>query len=492
MLRKNTVTGSGCIAYKYKAVVIGSGPGGYVCALRLAQLGAKVAVVEKDKIGGVCTNTGCIPVKTLHASVKILRDAKNSAKHGIKTGEITLDYGAMRKRAIDVSRLSAKGIEFLLKKNGVDLFLGKAKIRDRNTVEVCGSGGGTTLECENIVLATGSAPIELPGLPYNGGNGSVKIISSETLLDMESLPESLVIVGGGYIGVEFAGIFRSLGCDITLVEMMDRILPGIDPEVVSIIHRSLTRDGIKILTGTKIDGLTSGGVIVGGNEIRAKHILVSVGRRPQFDKNELDAIGVKYARGITVDDRMRTTVNNVWAVGDAVGRYMLAHIASHEGIVTAENIMGHDRRMDYSAVPSCVFTFPELGIVGNCDPSLKSGKFPFAASGKARALGDTEGFIKVYLDSRANGGMNGGANRGMNSGADGVQNGNHIVNQTGEHIVGCAIVGPHASDLIGEACLAVRNRIKLSDIYDTIHPHPVLSEAFAESCLNACGKSLHC
>ncbi|MEW6329643.1 MAG: FAD-dependent oxidoreductase, partial [Candidatus Micrarchaeota archaeon] len=301
-----------------------------------------------------------------------------------------------------------------------------------------------------------SAPIELPGIPF-----SEKVLSSESLLKLEELPRSLLVVGGGYVGVEYACIFNSLGCKVSLVEMMDRILPNVDAELTAILQRSMKRDGIEIKLGAKIERVSEKGAIVNGEETEAEKILVAVGRRPNFNKEEMERAGVKCERGIIVDDAMRTGAKNIYAVGDVVGKMMLAHVASAEGMVAAENIMGKNRRMDYSCVPSCVFSFPEIAVVGSSanDPSLKVGRFPFAASGKARAMGETEGMVKVYA-------------------RDGI-------------IAGAGIIGPHASDLIGEACIAVRNKMKLSEITETIHPHPVLSEAFVEACLDARGEALN-
>jgi dihydrolipoamide dehydrogenase len=355
----------------------------------------------------------------------------------------------MRKRALSVSKISSKGVEFLLKKSGIDVITGRGKITNSNTVQV----GAEALDTENIVIATGSLPVLLPGVPFGG-----RVLSSETLLEMESLPGSLIIVGGGYVGVEYAGIFSALGTKVTVVEMMDKILPGMDPEIVSVIQRSLSKDGVDIRTGAKIEKLSEKGVIVNGQEIDAEKILVAVGRIPNYDKHEMEKIGVKYGRGILTDETMRTNAKGVYAIGDAVGKGMLAHVASREGTVAAENIVGMKKAMDYSCIPSCVFSFPEAAVVGSLDPSLKVGKFPFVASGKARAMGETEGLVKVFV-------------------RDGV-------------LSGVAIVGPHATDLIGEACLAVKNRMRIEDITDTVHPHPVLSEAFVDACLDAMGAAL--
>ncbi len=434
----------------YKAVIIGGGPGGYACALRLAQLGAKVVLVEKNALGGVCTNSGCIPVKALQSSAKIVREIKGASKHGIKTGELSIDYSEMRKRALSVSQISAKGIELLLGKAGVEVVRGEGKIKAANLVEV----GNQTFETENIVIATGSEPIPLPGIPFKS-----PVLSSEGLLELEKLPSSLLVVGGGYVGVEYACIFASLGAKVTLVEARDQILPNIDQELVSVLQRSMKRDGIEVKLGAKFERVSEKGAIVNGEEIEAEKILISVGRKPRFAKEELGQVGVRTERGVVADERMRSSAKNIYAVGDCVGKGMLAHVASAEGVVAAENVMGKDSRMDYSGIPSCVFSFPEIAVVGSSDASLIAGRFPFIASGKARAMGETEGMIKVYVK-------------------DGI-------------LIGTGIIGPHASDLIGEACVAIRNKLKITDITSTIHPHPTLTEAFAEACLDSAGEALH-
>ncbi|MFH1447443.1 MAG: dihydrolipoyl dehydrogenase [Candidatus Micrarchaeota archaeon] len=439
----------GCIAYN--AVIIGGGPGGYVCALRLAQLGANIALVEEKSLGGICANSGCIPVKALHASAKVLRKVKGASRHGVNTGEVTLDYAQLRKRALMVSKVSVKGIGMLLKKAGVEVVNGHARLISKDSIEV----NGKTLETENIVLATGSVPIQLPGIPFEDN-----VLSSDSMLGLEELPSSLLVVGGGYVGVEYASIFASLGCKVALVEMMDQILPNLDQELVSVLQKSMERDcGIEVKVGAKLESISEKGAIVNGEEIEAEKILVSVGRKPNFSMEELGAVGVKYERGILTDGNMRTDVKNIYAIGDVVGKGMLAHVASAEGEVAAENIMGNQSRMDYSAVPSCVFSFPEIAVVGSNDSSLRVGRFPFAANGKARALGETDGMIKVYVKD--------------------------------DVLAGVGIIRPDASELIGEACIAVRNKLKVSDITGTIHPHPVLSEAFVEACLDAEGRALH-
>jgi dihydrolipoamide dehydrogenase len=442
----------------YKAVIIGGGPGGYACALRLAQLGAKSAVIEEKALGGVCSNSGCIPVKALHASAKLLREMRSAGRHGISCGESKPDYDQMRKRALNISKISVKGIELLLGKAGVDVVAGRGKITSPDNVQV----GNETLDAQNIVIATGSEPVQIPGVPFDAPGG--RVLSSETLLELGALPETMVIVGGGYVGIEYASIFSSFESKITVVEMMDRILPGMDPEITDILKMHLSKDGIEVMLGARIEKITGDGVLVNGENIAAERVLVSVGRRPSFDKAGMNAAGVKYERGIITDNQMRTSAPGIYALGDVVGKGMLAHVASHEGLIAAENIMGMKSRMDYSCIPSCVFSFPEIAAVGSInaspgDPALKTGRFPFAASGKARAMGHTEGMVKVFVN-------------------DGI-------------LVGTVIIGPNASDLIGEACIAVKNRLKVDQITGTVHPHPVLSEAFVEACLDAGGIALN-
>ncbi len=429
----------------YDAVVIGAGPAGYVCAITSAKLGANVCVIEKMGLGGTCTHKGCIPTKYLHSMADIIRKAKSAKKFGINSS-IEVDYKTLKsKMGETVSKLSS-GIGLLFNESGVELEEGEASIKSPNQVQV----NGKILETKNIVLATGSYPVCIPGHEFND-----RIVSTDTIFDLEELPESILIVGGGYSGCEFASILNVLGCKVQLVEMEDNLLPNQPKEVGLSIEKFMRLDGINVLTKSHIDKINSDSVIVNGKEIRPAKILICAGRLANLNVNELKKIGVSFEQnGIKVNDKMQTNVGNIYAIGDVTGKYELAHVASRQGEIAAQNIMGKNSVINYNTIPYCVFTFPEIAIVGKCEG--KSSEFPFIANAKANCLGDTRGFVKVFEK-------------------DGT-------------LQGVVIIGPHASDLIGEATLAVQMKLKTKDLIETIHAHPTLSEAFVDALRNLEGK----
>jgi len=422
----------------YDAVIIGAGPAGYVCAICLARQGAKVCVVEKNGLGGTCTQKGCIPTKYLHSMGDIVRKAKSAKKFGINSN-IEIDYSILRSKMKSTVSKLASGIGFLFKEHGVELIEGEASIKSQNQVIV----NDRTLETKNIVLATGSKP---KSFPVN--NLAEKIVSTDSIFELENLPESILVVGGGYSGCEFASILNALGCKIWLVEMEDSLLPSQPKEVGVAIEKYMKLDGISVMTKSSMKITDDGKVMINDDEVNPEKILITTGREPNFNTAELDKLGIIWNDdGITVNEYMQTNLSNVYAIGDIAGKYELAHVASRQGEVAAQNILGEKMKIDYSAVPFCVFTYPELAIVGKCEGN--SAEFPMVANAKANCLGDTRGFIKVFEE-------------------DGI-------------LQGTIIVGAHASEIIGEATLAVKLKLKPKDVIETIHAHPTLPEAFVDA-----------
>lgn len=432
----------------YDAVVIGGGPGGYICAIRAAQLGGNVCVIEKNGLGGTCTQRGCIPTKFLHSIGDIMRKTITSKRNGLDA-KIELNYKLLKSRMyIAVDKLSS-GIKLLLESNGIDLIEGEAHIISRNKIMI----NKKIIETKNIVIATGSYPICLPGYEFKEN-----ILSTTTILELEDLPKSMIIIGGGYSGCEFASILNALGCKISLIESEAHLLPLQIEEIGNTIEKYMRLDGIDVLTKSRVEKITDNTVVVNGEKLQGEKILVCIGRRPNVNVDELNNIGVKFdEKGILVNEKMLTSVQNVFAIGDVTGMYELAHIASKQGEVAAQNLMGIESKMEYDSVPACIFTYPEVAFVGKLEG--RSGEFPLTASAKASCLSDTRGFIKVF------------ENDGM--------------------LVGAFIIASHAGEIIGEAALAVKMRLKPSDIFDTIHAHPTLPESFVDAVRDISGESIH-
>ena len=441
----------------YNLVVIGAGPGGYVAAIRAAQFKAKVALIEKAEVGGTCLNRGCIPTKAILNSLEVFSSIKEADKFGISiSGECKADLSKIidRKNKI-VSQLNS-GIKFLLKKKGVELINGAGFIKSKNEIEVATKDGKKTISSDKIIIATGSQPFELPDFKFD----AKKIISSNEALELRSVPESILIIGGGVIGVEFATIFNRLGTKVTIVEMLPQILPTEDIEVAVEIRKILESSGIIIITGRKL---------ASADEIPAEKILVAVGRVPDSSGLGLENIGVKLDnKKVVVDDYLNTNVEGVSAIGDVTGKLMLAHVASHQGIVAVENMFGEETTMDYSLVPSCIFTNPEIASVGLSEAkarekglNIKVGKFPFAASGKALCMGKSSGFVKIVADKDT------------------------------ERVYGVHIIGVDATSLIAEAVLAIKLESTLDEFINTIHAHPTLPEVLMEASLVAKGTPIH-
>ena len=432
----------------YDAVIIGAGPGGYVCAIEIAKLGGKVCIVEKNGFGGTCTQRGCIPTKYLHSVGDFVRKASMSKSYGIDS-KIDLDYKILKSKMFTTVGKLASGIQLLLKDNGVEIVEGEAEIISPNKVKV----DSKILETKNVVIATGSTPV-----PISGYDFKEKILSTDTFWSMDELPKSIAVIGGGYSGCEFASILNVLGCKVWLIEMEEALMPDNPPEIGKTLEKYMRIDGITVLTNSKVEKITDNGILVNGQNIDVEKILVCVGRKPNIGSDEMKKLGIEFnGKGIDVNKKMLTSVSNIYAIGDITGKYQLAHVASKQGEVAAHNITGHDSEMDYSVIPFCVFTFPEVAFVGDC--SGKSGEFPLKANAKANCLEDTRGFLKVFEKN------------GM--------------------CVGAIIIGTRASEIIGEVTIAIKTQLKIEKFLEVIHAHPTLSEAFTEAVRDINGQSIH-
>lgn len=458
--------------------IIGSGPGGYVAAIRLGQLGKKVVLIEKEKIGGVCLNVGCIPSKALISAGKLVKDAKNASKIGINA-QVSVDIRKLQewKQSI-VTRLTT-GVSLLCKSYKVEVIYGTARFLSNTALEIEREGGKGKIivQSNHTIIATGSSPVELPNLKFDGK----RIISSTEALALTEVPRRMLLVGGGVIGLEIGMAYSNLfGTELTIVELMDQLLPGTDIELVNIVSRNLEKSGAKIYLKSKFKSAS----INISNKVKAvfetsdgaeqstevDYVLIGVGRRPNSRGLDLEKAGVESNENgfVKVDKQMRTNVPNIFAIGDVSGGPLLAHKASREGIVAAEVISGLNSSADFQAMPSAIFTDPEIAIVGLSPNEAKSrgvelsiGKFPFSANGRALALTESDGFTKIIADK-----------------SSGV-------------VLGVGIVGPESSNLISEATLAIEMGSSLEDIGLTVHPHPTLPEALMEAAENALGKAIH-
>jgi len=432
----------------YDAVIIGAGPGGYVCAIEISKLGGKVCIVEKNGFGGTCTQRGCIPTKYLHSVGDFVRKASISKSYGIDS-KIDLDYKILKSKMFTTVGKLASGIQLLLKDNGVEIVEGEAEIIAPNKVKV----GSKILETKNVVIATGSTPVAITDF-----DSKEKILSTDTFWSMEELPKSIAVIGGGYSGCEFASILNVLGCKVWLIEMEEALMPDNPQEIGKTLEKYMRIDGITVLTNSKVEKITDNGILVNGQNIDVEKILVCVGRKPNIGSDEMKKLGIEFSgKGIDVNKKMLTSVSNIYAIGDITGKYQLAHVASKQGEVAARNITGHDSEMDYSVIPFCVFTFPEVAFVGDC--SGKSGEFPLRANAKANCLEDTRGFLKVFEKN-------------------GI-------------CVGAIIIGTRASEIIGEVTIAIKTQLKIEKFLEVIHAHPTLSEAFTEAVRDINGQSIH-
>ena len=454
----------------YDIIVIGSGPGGYVAAIRASQLGGNVALVEERELGGTCLNRGCIPTKALLESVHVLKLAQRGEEFGVTLGDPAPDYPRMAARKDEIVARLRGGIGMLLKKNKVTVLTGRGKLLDKHTVAVTADGESTTITATSIILATGSEPLKLPGFPFD----SQRVITSDDALTFTHIPASVIIVGGGYIGAEWAGIYSGLGAKVTVVELMDQLLPRSDTDLAKELFRVFKRSKMAIHLGTKVESVavTENGVTCAlstGKELSAEVVMVCVGRTVNSAGLGLEDLGIKMDRtAIGVGADCRTSIPNIYAIGDVTAKLMLAHVASRQGIVAAECAMGHEATADLSAVPACVFTQPEIGSVGksaqecaDAGINYKEAKFSFMALGKAQAIGEAQGWAKIIAHA-----------------------------DTGE-VLGVHIIGPHASDIISEAALAMSMEATIEDIAHVIHAHPTLPEALMEAADNWLGKAIH-
>lgn len=464
---------------EFDFLVIGAGPGGYVAAIRAAQLGMKTALVEKrETLGGTCLNVGCIPSKALlHSSHLYEGAAHEYAAFGIKTGKLELDLKSMMANKDGVVADTVKGVDFLIKKNKITRFLGAGAITGKGEVTVTpAKGAPDVLKAKHIVIATGSDVAPLPGVAIDEN----QIVSSTGALELSKVPKTMVVVGAGVIGLEMGSVWRRLGADVTVVEFLDHILPGMDSELSKQTQRLLEKQGMTFQLSHKVTGAKSSKSAVtlsvepvaGGDaqEIKAEVVLVAIGRRPYIQDLGLETAGVEVDKGgfVVVNDHFQTNVEGIYAIGDVIGGAMLAHKAEDEGAVLAEMMAGQSGHIDYDAIPGIVYTWPEVAAVGKTEEQLKeagvkynAGKFPFMANARARAMGDVDGFVKILADAET------------------------------DRVLGVHILGPAAGDLIQECVVAMEFGGSAEDIARTCHGHPGLSEVVKEAALAVAGRALH-
>jgi dihydrolipoyl dehydrogenase len=461
----------------YDLTVIGSGPGGYVAAIRAAQLGLKTALVEKSPaLGGTCLHIGCIPAKALLHSADLLDQARGAGKFGVTVSGVSLDLAGVHKHKADVIRRQARGVEFLMKKNGVTVVHGTGRLKGPGRVEVStGQGAPQTLTTRNVLLATGSVPKLLPGMKVDG----TRIVTSTEALALEFVPKTLLILGAGAVGVEFASIYNSFGSAVTIVEMLPRILPLEDEEISAELSKALRKRGIEVKVSTKVEDVK---VVEKGVEVRVKSekageemlkaavLLVAVGRKPLTEGLGLEGTKVEIDKGfVKVDARMRTGEQAIHAIGDLLATPALAHVASHEGLVAVEGMAGRNPDpINYDQVPSATYCHPEVASVGLTEQAARArghkvrvGKFPFSVLGKGGILGVQEGFVKLVGDERY------------------------------DELLGIHILGPKATELVAEGVVALRLESTVEDLFHAIHAHPTLSEAMAEAALALHGRGIH-
>jgi len=455
----------------YDIAVIGSGPGGYVAALRAAGLGKKTCVIERKALGGVCLNRGCIPTKTLAHTAEVYAEAVHGEAIGVIAKEVTVDFTKMQaaKDAV-VGKLSG-GVGFLLKRAGVDVFMGSARLTGRKSIAVSlNDGGEETVEAEKIIIATGSDPARPGFISFD----SDRVITSDEALQLDTLPGSVFILGGGYIGCEFASIFAQLGVTVTVAEMLDSLLPGLDSDVGKEVGKCLKKMKVKVHTGTKLEGIEAGddgitATLEGVKTVEADLALVCIGRTMLSDGIGLEDVGVAVEKGaVVIDEHCQTSVAGIYAIGDVTGKLQLAHVASAQGIVAAEHAAGMASTMDYRCIPAAVFTKPEVGTVGLTEAQaveagydVHAASFPLQALGRALAIGETAGFAKVVGDKK-----------------------------TGE-VLGVHIVGAHASDVIAEGGIAIALEATVNELAHSVHAHPTLPEAIMEAARAWIGQGIH-
>lgn len=460
---------------KYDIIILGSGPGGYVTGIRASQLGFKVAIVEKENLGGICLNWGCIPTKALLKSAQVFDYLKHASDYGLKVNDVDKDFGAVISRSRGVADGMSKGVQFLMKKNKIDIIEGFGKVKAGKKVEVKDKDGKTTeYSAEHIIIATGARSRELPNLPQDGK----KVIGYRQAMTLPEQPKKMIVVGSGAIGVEFAHFYNSMGTEVTIVEFMPNIVPVEDEDVSKQFERSLKKAGIKIMTNSSVEKVDTSGKGVKatvktakGEEILEADILLSaVGIKSNIENIGLEEVGIKTDRDkILVNDFYQTNVAGYYAIGDVVPGQALAHVASAEGILCVEKIAGlHVEPLDYGNIPGCTYATPEIASVGMTEKKakeagydIKVGKFPFSASGKAKAAGTPDGFVKVIFDAKY-----------------------------GEWL-GCHMIGAGVTDMIAEAVVARKLETTGHEILKAVHPHPTMSEAVMEAVADAYGEVIH-
>lgn len=455
----------------YDIVILGAGPGGYVAAIKAAQLGAKVAIIEKDKLGGTCLNVGCIPTKALVKNAEILHYIDKAKKRGIQVGEAEVNMPETIKMKNAVVNQLVNGVKMLLASNKVEIFRGFGKILNQKRISIVDEEGNEAIiSYDKVILATGSSPFipPIPGLNEEG------ILTNTEILDLEEIPEHLLVIGGGVIGSELATVFRAFGSKITIVEMLPRLIPNMDNDMSKFLLKSLKSKGVDVLLESKVEKVEKLGekllVTISGNheeQLKVDKVLVSVGRKPNLEG--LEELGLEMdGHHIKVNEYLETNIKDVYAIGDVTGKIQLAHVASTQGIKAVENAMGKSKKMDYRFVPSCIYTIPEIGVVGLTEEEAKQrydnvsvGRFPLMACGKALAMGEIDGAFKVIVDK----------NEGK--------------------ILGVHLFGANATELIAEATAIMKLGGTIEDLADTIHAHPTISEAIMEAGHDALGECIH-
>ncbi|MFD2518994.1 dihydrolipoyl dehydrogenase [Salinimicrobium flavum] len=460
---------------KYDIIVLGSGPGGYVTAIRASQLGFKTAVIEKENLGGVCLNWGCIPTKALLKSAQVFDYLNHAEDYGLKVNKVEKDFGAVIKRSRGVADSMSKGVQFLMKKNKIDVIEGFGKLKAGKKIDVKGKDGKTSeYSADHIIIATGARSRELPNLPQDGK----KVIGYREAMSLEKQPKSMIVVGSGAIGVEFAHFYKSMGTEVTIVEFLPNLVPLEDEEVSKQFERSFKKAGIKVMTSSSVESVDTSGDKVkakvktkkGEETIEADVVLSAVGIKSNLENIGLEELGIKTDKDkILVNDWYQTNVQGIYAIGDVVPGPALAHVASAEGITCVEKIKGmHVEPIDYGNIPGCTYATPEIASVGMTEKQakeagyeLKVGKFPFSASGKAKAAGTPDGFVKVIFDAKY-----------------------------GEWL-GCHMIGAGVTDMIAEAVLGRKLETTGHEVLKAIHPHPTMSEAVMEAVADAYGEVIH-
>jgi len=455
---------------KFDITVIGAGPGGYVAAIKAAQLGSKVAIIEKDAHGGTCLNRGCIPTKALVASADAYMRVKESGELGIHARKVSFNWEKISERKDGVVKKLRNGIGSLLKSNKIEIIKGEAKLLSRHEIEITSGKKKETIKSKKIILATGSEPAKPGFFPFDGK----RVLDSTDLLKITKLPTSIIIVGGGVIGCEFANILNAFGVKVTVIEMLDRLLPLEDKDISNAVTKKFKEKGIDVKTGVAIENvkITANGVggKINGKPISARIMLVGVGRALNTKNIGLEDAGVKLddIGAVIVNERLQTSVANIYAIGDITNKMQLAHVASAQGIVAAINAAGGMEKMDYRVIPNCIFTIPEIGTVGMTEAEakeeigdIKVGKFYYAGLGKALAAGEPEGFYKIIADAET------------------------------DEILGAQVYGAHATDVIAEAAVAMKLESTAEELGKTIHAHPTLAEGMMEAAHALHGECIH-